>query len=704
MSLLKKLGKVATTASLIGTLAATSVFGVKAQEPQQSQPQETKKISRKYPQEFGLTINGEPSSIVYTYLGTISSQEYNQLFEKEKNVIDKATELTERISGMDAPIDISSLHEKFRIPDLTEEDSVDIYQVKPEIPITTIDGSQSAGDMFSIVTFVKSNKPEITSLEARINDNNELEISVQATDKTDYKDQERTLIQSIQEEFIQGKLPPEDLTILLGETEKSDLSYQYTITDENEGTRILETTQNQYTIKNPFNSKNLTIEAIVKDEIGNETEKRMAVTEQQETTKETKKYKILFRNVATLGDKYEDKLYTINDDGSNLQEIVLPNRYSNPYSSPDGNKIAFVSYTNGEYDIWGIWIANIDGSNLQKLTESSTLDKCIYGWSNNQEIIFGLTTNIEVGNGWYLPVTKINIMNISETKLIEIPKKGYLPLKDGDIGGGRLTISPDGNKIAFVSCTNGEYDICIANTDGSNLQKLTETPNIVEGNISFFPNSKKIIFDGTVDTKKVYKENPSDIYVIDLGNNQIRNLTNTLDIDECNPILNPDGNKIIFNITNKNQVLPELHIMNSDGNDKKDLLNTPSLYLEVYPVWSPDGSKIVFERYKTNERHKEYYNGIFDGIECNNIESSELCVLDNNKDSLIKIRETNDDLFNTTDFNSKWSPDGERILFSAETDLNTHDLYIINTDGTNLKKITNTPTGFELILQNWLPN
>ena len=117
MSLLNRLGKIATTASLIGALTTSYAPGLKAQEPQPalSQAQE-QRISRKYQKEFGLTINNVPSSVVYTYLGTISSQDYNELFEKEKSVIDKATKLTEKISGIESQIDLSSLHERFRIP------------------------------------------------------------------------------------------------------------------------------------------------------------------------------------------------------------------------------------------------------------------------------------------------------------------------------------------------------------------------------------------------------------------------------------------------------------------------------------------------------------------------------------------------------------------------------------------------------------
>src|SRR3989344_2158999 len=100
MSLSKKLRNLATTASLVGTLATTSVFGINHQNPQQTynqqkpvivaqasreeQEEKTNRVSKKYPKEFRFTINGKPSSVVYTYLDTISSQKYNELFGREK--------------------------------------------------------------------------------------------------------------------------------------------------------------------------------------------------------------------------------------------------------------------------------------------------------------------------------------------------------------------------------------------------------------------------------------------------------------------------------------------------------------------------------------------------------------------------------------------------------------------------------------------
>ena len=479
MSLLNRLGKIATTASLIGALTTSYAPGLKAQEPQPtlSQAQE-QRISRKYPKEFGLTINNEPSSIVYTYLGTISSQDYNELFEKEKSVIDKATELTEKISGIESQIDLSSFHERFRIPDLTEEDNVDIYQVKPEIPITTIDGSQSAGEMFSLVTFVKSNKPEITSLEARINGDNYLEISVQATDKTNYNDQEKKGISDINT-HIQGKLPPEDLTVLLGKTEQSDLSYTYTITDENRNITTIETTQDQYITKNPLNNKNLTIEARVKDEAGNETEKEVTIME------ELNKTGIIFLSLPS--EKESIDIYSIDENGTNLTNLTnSPNITEvNPLLSPNRNLISFYGKAESGIDIY---VMDLNRKNIRNVTNCPKIGKDRMAWSpDGSKIVFTaehprddkwLSKGFNVGDSIY--IVDVNKNNEMTNLTNGLNKDGYLG----------ATWSPDGNNIIleYAKDNNRRQGIAIVSVDESKIIDITsKTQHILDINPIWLP-------------------------------------------------------------------------------------------------------------------------------------------------------------------------------------------------------------------------
>ena len=44
------------------------------------------------------------------------------------------------------------------------------------------------------------------------------------------------------------------------------------------------------------------------------------------------------------------------------------------------------------------------------------------------------------------------------------------------------------------------------------------------------------------------------------------------------------------------------------------------------------------------------------------------------------------------DLGARWSPDGQRVVFSSERDGN-HDIYVINADGSGLTNLTNSPTG-----------
>ena len=102
-------------------------------------------------------------------------------------------------------------------------------------------------------------------------------------------------------------------------------------------------------------------------------------------------------------------IYVMNADGSN-QTRLTNNPSSEPCFSPDGNKIAFASWSDGE-----IYVMNADGSNQTRLT-----------------------------NNW--------------------------------VYDGEPCFSPDGTKIAFVSTRDGDGEIYVMNADGSNVINLTNNP------------------------------------------------------------------------------------------------------------------------------------------------------------------------------------------------------------------------------------
>ena len=100
--------------------------------------------------------------------------------------------------------------------------------------------------------------------------------------------------------------------------------------------------------------------------------------------------------------------------------------------------------------------------------------------------------------------------------------------------------APDSNKIIFhCQQSNGQYDICTINSDGSQLEQIT----------------------------------------------------NDIAVDKW-PSFSPDGNKIAY-VSNINQYESlELFVMNRDGSNRQQITNGMSLVM--FPVWSPDSQKIVF--------------------------------------------------------------------------------------------------------------
>lgn len=237
---------------------------------------------------------------------------------------------------------------------------------------------------------------------------------------------------------------------------------------------------------------------------------------------------------------------------------------SGPVGGGSG-QIAFISYrgTTDNY-ISDIYLMNIDGSGLTKITDSSGYIENFCWSPDGQRIAFD--TNRD-GN------SEIYLINVDGTGLFKMMTNSH---RDVD-----PSWSPDGSRIAFTSDRDGDDAIYIMNADGSNVQRLTEgkTP-------AWSPDGSKIAFAVFYDG----------IYVIDANGSNVRKLTDSSEHGfDWHPAWSPNGSKILFasNRQSPGDALTDLvYIMNYDGSGIGQL----TFHGWGMPpwAWSPDGTMIAY--------------------------------------------------------------------------------------------------------------
>lgn len=144
-----------------------------------------------------------------------------------------------------------------------------------------------------------------------------------------------------------------------------------------------------------------------------------------------------------------------------------------------------------------------------------------------------------------------------------------------------------GSRIAFASDRDGNYDIYIMNSDGSEQTRLTNNPaSDTQPTIS--PDGRKIAFISL-------RDGSDQIYVMNVDGSGVTRLTaGGESMLHSDPVWSPDGTKIAF--SSIRSCRSGIYIMHADGTSATQLVAGKSLFeINQHPTWSPDSSKIAFE-------------------------------------------------------------------------------------------------------------
>lgn len=274
------------------------------------------------------------------------------------------------------------------------------------------------------------------------------------------------------------------------------------------------------------------------------------------------------------------QLYVMNADGSNPTPIsdVLGEEES-PLSglvwSPDGSKIAF-TVVKGDGESFSSCVVNADGSGQGHIPNIG-LPGRMWGMQAIPTIL------------WSPDGSKVTIMSTDADEhffYVLMEAYGSNPIRLDDPPGAS---SPDGLKVAFVSEKDGNPEIYMRDSDGSNLTQLTnDAPD--DFNPVWSPAGESILFFS-------YREGGrnSAIYIMDAdGSNPVR-LT-----DESNyhgdydlALWSADGSRIFFTADPHDPNYEKsIYVVEIDGSNLTRL--TDDLGDDYLHSLSRDGSKIMF--------------------------------------------------------------------------------------------------------------
>ncbi len=252
--------------------------------------------------------------------------------------------------------------------------------------------------------------------------------------------------------------------------------------------------------------------------------------------------------------------------------------------------------------------------------------------------------------------------------------------KDGSFYNTSPAISPQGDRIAFISNRNEYFDVFIMNaSDGSIIKKLVdgqttnnfEELHLLTPGMSWSPDGKRIALSSKAGEQDA-------IFLIDVATGEQEELTfgltGVFSVD-----WSPKGDEIAFvgNTTSESDIF----VYNLKT---KKLVNlTDDIYSDQRPVWSPDGKKIYF----SSDRGDVLTHDSTD-IRFHDFSSSDLYSIDVATRNIERLT----DWSHSNQGSPVVSPDGKKLLFVSDRN-GINNIYELNLVTKKWRPITNSLSG-----------
>lgn len=312
----------------------------------------------------------------------------------------------------------------------------------------------------------------------------------------------------------------------------------------------------------------------------------------------------------------------------NIHQLTYGGENAEAYFSGDNSKLCFQS-TRDSLKCDQIFSMNIDGKNVKMLSNGLGRTTCSFLNPVTGGLIYA-STYLEdsscpqppsMAQGYVWAVYKgfdIFSKMPGDTNLIRLTSTdGY----DAE-----AVFSPDGKKIAFTSVRDGDLEIYIMNSDGSDVKRITDHPGY-DGGAFFSPDGSKLVFRAQLfqteqqleEYRKLLKDGlvrPSalELFTINIDGSDRFQITNNGKANFA-PFYHPSGKKIIFssNMDDPQGREFDIYMVDIDGKNIEQITYSPGF--DGFPMFSYDGKKLVFASNRHDAKPHETNIFIADWVE-----------------------------------------------------------------------------------------
>ena len=340
-------------------------------------------------------------------------------------------------------------------------------------------------------------------------------------------------------------------------------------------------------------------------------------------------------------------VYTVPISGGKAKRILGGNSMDvQPTFSPDGKRVAFISDRSGSDQLW---VANADGSDPVRLSQLATGSMSFPVWTPDGEYILGAQ----------------NLYHLSGGDGVRVP-----------FGNGVTSFSPDG-KRAYTSNRTGQI-IVYDRTTGRSHTLVSNPGGAMQVSVS--PDGKKLAYFTRHDSRTALilrdiESGDEKVLRMDVQHDASQRaaslgvMPNPAWLPDASAILTTYGGKIwkIDAATGKATMIPfSADVEQYMGPLSRFQYAIPDTFLARQirdPAPSPDLKRLAF-----SALDKLYITELSGGTPK-------------------RVTTTK----NVVEHSPAWSPDGRQVVFATWTDEAGGELYVVNADGSNLRKLSSAP-------------